>query len=110
MVAICPCCHQTVAPDTLLVSADANSASRGGLAVKLTPQEARVLCALHEASPSASHRDALICALYGYSDEPEDPMVVLRPIITRLRRKLEPLGVRIDAVINLGYRLDVHRG
>lgn len=107
MVAICPCCRQSVPDNEFLVSVDAGEVSRAGKCVHLLPQEAKLLHELHAAHPGAAKHDDLVWALYGYSHEPADPSKVLSVTMSRLRRKIEPLGAKIRAVVGFGYRIEI---
>lgn len=107
MVAICPCCHQTVNASDLLVSTDTLIATRGEKQARLTASEARILHELKIASPkSVTHHD-LSWALYGYDREPEHPMHSIYLIICRLRTKVWSMGVRVRAVKDVGYRIEI---
>lgn len=107
MVAICPCCHQPVEGNTLLVSADAGTAQRAGARVSLMPQEVQILHELKEAYPSAAKHADLAWSLYGYSDDVENAGRSIAVIIHRLRRKVAPLKIEIVSVRLVGYRLEL---
>ncbi len=107
MVAICPCCRQTVTASALLVSLDTMEAVRGEVRVPLRLQEARLLAELHAAAPGTSRRDALMYALWELEEGPNDPKAAISAVVSRLREKLKPLGARIAAVPNIGYRLEL---
>lgn len=107
MVAICPCCHQTVRDNEFLVSFETNQASRFGKDVALLPQEIFILKELNTAYPAAARHEALIYALYGYSRGPDDPKRVIHVVMSRLRKKLRPLHVKIHMATTQGYRLEM---
>lgn len=107
MVAICPCCHQTVAANDLLVSVDANRATRAEKSVHLTTHEAKVLYELKASAPKASSHERLAIAIYGYNDGPQDVSRAIYVLISRLRTKVWNLGVRITSIPEVGYRIEL---
>ena len=107
MVAICPCCHQPVVGNALLVSMDAGTAQRGDTRISLMPQEVRILHELKEAYPSAAKHADLAWSLYGYSNDVEDVGRCIAVVIHRLRKRVRLLNIEIVSVRLVGYRLEL---
>ena len=105
----CPCCGQPVDTDDLLVSLDANTASRNGQTVHLTPQLAVLAYVLNKARPGMVEHDSLVDAIYGRSADitSEQPKLVARVLLSQNRRLLKSLGVSIVPVYGEGYRMVV---
>jgi len=70
----------------------------------LTQQQAEFLFALVECYPRAATFDHLTARLWG-ADEPENPALSIRTVVSHLRRKLEPLRLDIQGLYGAGYRL-----
>ena len=107
MVAICPCCHQSVTTTDLLVSVDAGVAVRNNVRVDLTPHEARAMHELRATYPGVASYDGLSWSVYSYVDEPENMRNSIHVLMRRLRSKVAPLNISIVAVRGAGYRLEV---
>lgn len=69
--------------------------------LKLTRSEYKVLAAL--ASKPRVTKEALYHALYSFDDGPEPG--ILNVFISKLRRKLSPMGCEIETIWGLGYGL-----
>ncbi len=102
----CPCCKQAVDAGGLQFSPE-TGVWRDGLHADLTPYEAAVFAVIHKNSPRFTSATRLINALYGAEDGPLDERGVLNVLLLRMRRKLAPIGVKIENKYGLGYRLAV---
>ena len=89
----------------LTVQPDELRASRGALAIDLTPREISILQLLHENAGRPVHRDTFLDRCWGMDYFPESR--TLDQHIAQLRRKIEPdpaLPVIIETVRGVGYR------
>lgn len=100
----CPCCGQTLpVSDELIVDAGGIVVRRGRFAT-LTQNEHSILLSLQQAAPRIRSKEQLLVDLYW--DEHEEPEIKIIDVwICKLRKKLRPLGVKIDTVWGRGYRL-----
>lgn len=98
---VCPCCGQPVTGVDVLVSLDANAATRGDRLVRLTPHQAVILHMLVRAGLRGVGRDALYSGLYGPLGGPPEGSNTLNTQITKLRSKLRALDL---AIIRTGSR------
>lgn len=105
-MATCPHCRQAVEPTSLLVSAEAGAASRLEKIARLTRQEVIVLSVLNVSSPAAMSFHDIARDLYCGHDEPTDIHRSIYVVISRLRKKVFKLGVRIHLVPDVGYRIE----
>jgi DNA-binding response OmpR family regulator len=71
---------------------------------RLSRKESAIMRAL--VLKASCKREDLIEAMWGEGDEPDDPRGHLRVVISKLRRKLAPFGVRINSRQWQGYWLD----
>lgn len=104
-VKTCPCCLRPL-PGSFVVDLDTNHARRWDLSIKLTPQAAELLHALCAANGRTVSRERLKIALWGHNDAdwPDYPDNTLSIYVGRLRRMLQPLGVRIQTIHSTGVR------
>jgi DNA-binding response OmpR family regulator len=89
----------------LRVDPATRTASIGGAEIELTPKEFELLLLLAAHPGRAFSRDYLLARLW--SDEYEGLDRTVDTHITRLRKKLGPLGERIVTVWGVGYRFMV---
>lgn len=85
----CPCCGQTV---------DVRPKD-----MNLTPTEMEIADMLMARPGSVVRIDAIVGRLYGVNPDggPDDPMNVIRAMVSRLRRK----GFHIQNLHGIGYRI-----
>lgn len=100
----CPCCGQPVDTDGVLLSLEANTASRWGRMVKLRPMCSEMLFKLLKDHPKTTVADALSEAVYGNGTWPTTTQS-LRVHAVYLRKALRSLGVDLVNVRGVGYRL-----
>jgi len=105
MTALCPLCSHPIAPLALLVCLESSAATRFGQMVQLTPHQAAILDMLARRSPRATSIELIAMKLWGAEDGPEHEHNTIRVHVSRLRRKLAPLGVSISNRYVAGYRL-----
>ena len=74
----------------------------------LPPRERVVLECLMMAVPDVVRKDRLIQALVGWQADLTPNAIEV--YISRLRQKLDPLGLTISTVRGIGYRLEEARG
>lgn len=102
MNGVCPCCGQAT-PDNgaLLVSLDTNQITRAGVTVGVTPQQAELVHILR--AGRVVRHDTIASKMYGAGEPPLENTIKVQ--ISRLRRSLAPLGISIENVRAVGYRL-----
>jgi DNA-binding winged helix-turn-helix (wHTH) protein len=108
MNATCPCCGQAVAPERVLVDLETNSLCRFGRTLRLEPAQAEILHLLAEATPRTLRDDALFIGLWGSADWPSAPDRTVSVLISRMRQACARLGIGIERVRSVGYRLQCH--
>jgi DNA-binding response OmpR family regulator len=105
---LCPCCHQPARLEGVVVSLDINTVSTSKGMAHLTPMQAEVLYSLVSAWPRSVPKNTLIQNLWGVI-ECEVPEKSLDAHFVPLRRKIAPLGLRIDTIRGwkaASYRLE----
>jgi DNA-binding response OmpR family regulator len=99
----CPCCQQPLPLSDLIID-EAGFVLRRGRFAALTQQEFAVFQELHTAGHRVRSRQALLQSLYQLdADEPN--IQIIDVFVSKLRKKLKPLGVEIQTVWGRGYRL-----
>jgi DNA-binding response OmpR family regulator len=68
-------------------------------------QQAAVLDAIMRRSPLAASHTHLAARLWGAEDGPENETNHVRVLVANLRKRVAPLGVRIESAPKVGYRL-----
>lgn len=106
-MATCPCCHQTVAFDRLLVDLTSNLVSRGDRTVRVNRRTAEFIHLLSQAAPDEVRTPVLIARLYGVN-EPAQPEKGLHAYALFARRALKRLNAGVIAVYGVGYHLVLH--
>jgi len=71
----------------------------------ITPTEQRVLDSLTEAGPKGISTDSLLDRVYGSSGQAHPESRIIPVLVCNLRKKVKPLGLRIEPIRNFGYRL-----
>lgn len=103
----CPICGQSAVKPDVTVSLKTNTAYRKGKRAKLYPQHAEILHILLTEAPGFVRHERLREAYYGGTDGPEWEISNIRAQITRLRKRIAPLGLEIGLVKGKGYFLHV---
>lgn len=102
----CPTCGQAVPDSGLLVDLQRNRLSCGTASVDLAPAEAELLFTLVRAVPRALARDAIAVALWGGALADERRGNNIDVYLNRLRRRIAPLGFRIQNYRGRGFALE----
>ncbi|GCE47862.1 two-component system alkaline phosphatase synthesis response regulator PhoP/two-component system response regulator ResD [Thermosporothrix hazakensis] len=92
----------TIVHGTLMINQSARTVQLNGSTIDLTPREYELLVLLTSHPGRAFSRDFLLQQLWGYDYDGFDRTVDTH--ITRLRKKLGPLGEKIATVWGVGYR------
>ena len=102
----CPCCGTEINPKAMLVSLDVNEVAVGWTdkRARLDPTKTEIAHVLWKAMPASVSSDKLIARVWGMA-EGIDAAGNLRTHIFHLRRKLSPLGLRIETIHATGYRM-----
>ena len=100
----CPTCGQTLPNDDDLHIDEAGIVVRSGKYAVLTKLEHDLLSALVRVAPRVRSKEKLLTDLYQLSnDEPE--IKIIDVVVCKLRKKLNPLNVKIETVWGVGYRM-----
>lgn len=102
---VCPCCGSTVANPDFIVDLNTNTVTRESQQVHLSRMEAELLEAFRRRFPGTLTEDNALNALYGAGDAPEAYAIALRVHVSKLRKRIKFLGMRIDNVRASGWRL-----
>lgn len=102
---MCPCCGQSIpANSTVIVSLDNNTVTVRGQCVKLCPREAEIVYLLVKRMPTIVTRSTLVERVWGLN-ETEGSAKCIDVHINKIRRKLLPLGLKVETVWSRGFRL-----
>lgn len=99
----CPCCGAAISAAKPFVDLNTNRLVYGNKSVHLGKIEAAIVDKLCRRAPGTVDRDSII--LHTWTDEPEDAHAVLKSTMNRIRRKLDLIGVTIESVYGVGYRV-----
>jgi len=100
----CPCCRQALPQSPELIVDESGILVRNGRFAALTRHEFALFETLQNAGHRILSREALLRSIYGLQiEEPE--IKIIDVFVCKLRKKLKPLGVEIQAVWGSGYRL-----
>lgn len=105
----CPCCGRDMRTAEFVIDQHRHWAKARGAVAKMTPQETRALMYLRLSGAPRSLTE-LALHVNGFTtdeDEIKRAKGVAKVVIFRLRRKLEPLGVRIETDPYKGYHLNI---
>lgn len=104
---VCPCCGQELPKtDDIRVDLDGGFIVARGFVVQPTASEFRLFEQLWGGRPRTFTKDQLMEELYWRrsSGEEVEPKI-LDVYVCKLRKRLEPLGIRIETVWGSGYRI-----
>jgi len=103
----CPECGQPLpTADGVLFDPARASVARNGKGVRLTPCENQIFKILFDKPKVVHDRWDIWYNLYGHRPEGEDPGIgIITVFIHRMRKKLAPLGLRIETHWGLGLTL-----
>lgn len=91
----CPCCGQPLANRELSVSLDTNMVRVGNQFAKLTPLCAEILFVILGERPRSTTKEQLLRQVFA-SRETETSATSLQVAISRMRKKIRPLGIGIE--------------
>ena len=91
-------------PDFLTVCLSKNTATRGGVVLGLTPNQAVLVHQMVNSYPEYASAQNMARALWGAK---EHSINTTRVMMTDLRKRLAPLKVKIQNQSGVGYRLDL---
>jgi DNA-binding response OmpR family regulator len=100
----CPTCGSPIHSLNILVSLNGNTVTTARGSVRLSAGQAEIAWVLNKFSPAFVPVERLLVAIHGRNRE-NLPEQGLRTQIKRLRRLLDPIGVKIDCIYNTGYRI-----
>lgn len=103
----CPLCGQPIAEMPLTVLVERGMVVGEGRFVVLTTHETMLLQKLVDDFPRVVTKEALMMWLYSLRIDREPEIKIIDVWICKLRKKLKPLGVRIDTSWGHGYALGV---
>lgn len=101
----CPCCGQSVPEPRFMVDLSTNTLSYMDHIVDFTPMEAEILKVMEEAYPRPAQSWHILERVYGQRTWPKEAKYCLLALIHRIRRKLAPIGVKIETKVHVGYKL-----
>lgn len=104
MTTTCPCCHQPVESEDLIVSLDDNRVARGEVIVALSPMETVIAHTLFRRYPGTVTRENMFDACHGANPPDNDNSIKVH--VSHLRKSLRLVGVGVQAVYGVGYRLN----
>jgi len=103
----CPTCGQQLPADRgFIFDEDAGVVVANGLAAMLPPKQAAALACLCHAAPGWVGKEQLYRALYT-ADEADVLMNTIESYVCKLRLALKPMGISIESLRFVGYRLVV---
>jgi DNA-binding response OmpR family regulator len=103
----CPCCGRPY-DRSIGVDLGSNRLYCAGAVVQLTPAEAELGHMLVENYPRTVSHESLIWGLYGPGEQKhKNTDAIVKVIVSKLRRKIAPVGLVIEVGQRRGYRLTV---
>lgn len=105
-MADCPCCGQALPDDGIRFNSESGILISGGSFLVLPRREMRILETLFERRGRIVTRGTLFAEAYRGDDEPDGEQVI-ESHVSKLRKKVLPLGLRINSERFKGYTLTV---
>lgn len=105
MICSCPVCGQTISDIPVTVYPERGFVVAQNKLATLTGKEMLLVEALVRAFPKVLTKQQIMDACYSGMDEPE--ITIVDVFVCKTRKKLDPLGVRIDTSWGVGYGLGV---
>ncbi len=93
----------------IVVDCNKRRISWGGELLQLSPSEARLLEIFFQRMDEVITHSELVFLIQGYNVSPDDAAKILRPIVSRLRQKLDSLpgaALKIKSVRGAGYMIE----
>jgi len=106
----CPLCGQAIAEMPVTILPERGMVVANGKFAVLTGREVLLIQRLAEVFPRILTKEAALDWLYQFENENEEPEIkIIDVFICKARKKLEPIGVRIDTAWGKGYSLAVDK-
>lgn len=105
----CPLCGSRIDDLPLSLLPDRGMVVAGGKFVLLPSAEMALLARLAEIWPRVLSKEAAMTCLYSLRPGDQPDIKIVDVWICKIRRKLKPLGLRIDTSWGRGYALAVDR-
>ncbi|MCZ3377456.1 winged helix-turn-helix transcriptional regulator [Rhizobium sp. AG207R] len=104
----CPVCGQSITELPVTFLPERGMVVANGKFAVLTGSEALLVQRLAEVFPRVLTKEAALDWLYQFAAEGEEPEIkIIDVFICKARKKLDPIGVRIDTLWGKGYALAV---
>ena len=106
----CPHCGEALSKPPkhgITFYADSGIVVRNGSRTKLTPSQLMILECMLDNYPRNTTEHSMHIALYGY--ERGGDSNVVRVFLSKMRRKLEPLGINFENEYGFGWRMTLGR-
>lgn len=100
---VCPCCGRQYDFNKVTVSLDFNSISYRRRNIPLPPILCEVAYVLAGQMPNVARRDFVIEKVWGGQSEADRQTIDVH--ISRLRRLITPLGISIETIKTVGWRM-----
>ena len=107
MTCACPVCGSAIDEMPVTFYPERGMVIAGGRFTVLTGKEMVLLEALCRSFPKGLTKAQLMDACYSGMDEPA--LKIVDVFICKIRKKVEPLGVRIDTIWGKGYALAIDK-
>jgi DNA-binding response OmpR family regulator len=101
----CPLCGSALAEAPFAILPERGMVVANGRFAVLTGQESALLARLAEVFPRIVAKEALLEWMYQLSTDEQPEIKIVDVFVCKLRKKLKPLGVRIDTAWGRGYAL-----
>lgn len=104
----CPLCGQQITDLPVTIMPERGMVVANGKFAVLTGHEVLLLQRLAEVFPRLLSKEAALDWMYQFTGEGDEPEIkIIDVYICKARKKLEPIGVRIDTLWGKGYALAV---
>jgi len=104
----CPLCGSVINELPVTILPERGMVVAGGKFAVLTGHEMMLVQRLAEIFPRVLPKDAALEWMYQISPDKEPEIKIIDVYICKARKKLEPIGVRIDTVWGKGYALAIN--
>lgn len=102
----CPVCGQTISELPVTILPERGMVVANGKFAVLTGNESLLIQRIAEVFPRVLSKEAALEWMYQFAAEGEEPEIkIIDVFICKARKKLDPIGVRIDTVWGKGYAL-----
>jgi uncharacterized protein (DUF433 family) len=103
----CPTCGNPNLPIEVRVDLDNNAIVHRGQAAELTPREAEILFVLAKRVGQTVYHERVRSQVYGVASTCAAESKSIHVVISRIRRKIAPLGLEVACDHGVGYGLKV---